>query len=256
MTASSLPPELLLAVVVVGLVGLVALVLLAAGARRLSGRRTAWHDTLHGLMNVRSPEPEARRAMCELLLVCFTAEEFRRFVADLELALTHELLGETCSDATVITHGVDLLLRHARVDLHFFDRWAKLRPRRQSQIFLVAGEMGCLSPQTAVAGAATLPATAAASPLQMAAPPVGQDFDLWLFLAFVLLIVGLVLLFLALRDSPFRVEYTLAAFLIGAFVFLVLMRHYIAAVVALFAGLFVLFWTGIRADRRAALARA
>ena len=43
--------------------------------------------------------------------------------------------------------------------------------------------------------------------------------------------------------------------MIGAFVFLVLLRHDIAAVVALFAGLFVLVWTGMRADRRAALAR-
>jgi hypothetical protein len=81
-------------------------------------------------MDLRSPDPDARRAICELLLVCFTAEEFRRFVADLEPALIQELLGEACSDATVITHGVDLLLRHGRVDLHLFDRWAKLRPRR------------------------------------------------------------------------------------------------------------------------------
>lgn len=250
MTASSLPPELL----VVGLVGLVGLALLATGAWKPPGRQMAWHGTLHGLMDVRSPEPGARGAMCELLLVCFTAEEFRRFVADLEPALTHDLLGEACSDVTVITHGVDLLLRHGRVDLHLFDRWAKLRPRRRSQIFLIAGEMGCLSSQTAVAGAAALPA-AAASPLTIPAPPVGQDFNLWLALAFVLFIVGLVLLFLALRDSPFQVEYTVAAFLIGAFVFLVLLRHDIAAVVALFAGLFVLVWTGVRADRRAALAR-
>lgn len=205
-------------------------------------------------MDVRSPDPDARRAMCELLVLCFDAEEFRRFVADVDPALTHELPGETCSDATVINRGVDLLFRHARVDLYFFERWAQLRPARRSQIFAVAGEMESLAPRTAAIGSMATSA-AAATPLQVAPQAAGQDLDFWAFMVFVLILVAVVLLFLALRDDPFRVEYTIAAFLIGAAAMFVFMRHYTAALFAFVAGLLVLFWTGMRADRRAAIER-
>lgn len=220
------------------------------------GRRIDRYVTLRGLMDVRSPDPDARRAMCELLVLCFNAEEFRRLVADIDPALTHELPGETCSDATVINRGVDLLLRHARVDLNFFERWAQLRPARRSQIFLVAQEMVPLAPRTTAIGS-TAPSFAAATPLEMAAPQAtGQDLDFWAFMLLVSLVVVVVLLYLALRDDPFRVEYTIAAFLIGAAIVLALLRHDIAAFFTLVAGVFVLVWTGIRADRRAAIARA
>ncbi len=206
-------------------------------------------------MDARSPDPDARRAMCELLVICFTAEEFRHFVADVDPALTHGLPGEACSDATVINRGVDLLFRHARVDLYFFERWAQLQPARRSQIFSVAGGMESLAPRTAEVGSMASSA-AAATPLPMAAPQAaGQDLDFWTFMVFVLIIVAVVLLFLALRDHPFRVEYTIAAFLIGAAAVFVVLRHYIAALVALVAGLFVLVWTGMRADRRTAIER-
>ncbi len=200
-------------------------------------------------MDVRNPDPDARRGMFELLVRCFNAEEFRRFVADVDPALTHELPGATVCDANLINHGVDLLLRHGRVDQYFFERWAQLRSAFRPQIFLVAGEMDGLSPQTAAGGSVSPSVTA--TPLQMAAPQAGQDFDFWSFLAFVLIFVGVVLLFLALRDHPFRVEYTIAAFLIGVAAVFVFLRHYIAALFALVAGLLVLAWIGKRADRLA-----
>ena len=65
MTATSLPPELL----VVGLVGLVGLALLATGAWKPPGRQMAWHGTLHWLLYVRGPEPGTRRAMFVVFFV-------------------------------------------------------------------------------------------------------------------------------------------------------------------------------------------
>jgi hypothetical protein len=208
-------------------------------------------------MDARSPDPDARRAMYELLLDCFNAEQFRRFVADVDPALTRELPGEACSDATVIDRGVDLLFRHARVDLNFFERWAQHRPKRRSQIFSLADEMESLAPRTAAIGSmASSAAAAAAAPLQMAAPQAaGQDLDFWAVLALVLILVAVALLFLALRADPFRVEYTIAAFLIGIAAVFVLLRHYTAALFAFVAGLLLVVWTGIRADRRAAIER-
>lgn len=289
--ASSLPPELLLAVVVIfgviGLVGVVALALVVFWARAeefdgfarsrgtdamvMLSRRNRVHlsvreqnpearqpapgGTLRGLMDLRSPDRNACRAMCELLVQSFSADEFRRLITDVDPALVPELPGESCPLATLVSNGVDLLLRHGRVDREFFNRWAELRSARRSQIFIVAEAMGCSSPRPVVAGAAAFSATAAVPPIPIAAPSASQDSDSWSFLALILLLVVVVLLFLALHDSPFRVEYTVAAFLIGVAFVLVLLRHYIAALVALIAGIFVLVWIGSRADRRAAIAR-
>jgi len=192
--------------------------------------------------------------MVELLVRSFSADEFRRLVADVDLALIAELPGEPCPPATLITQGVDLLLRHGRVDPNFFKRWIELRPAHRSEILSIAEGTHRPSSRPAVAEAATLVATPAAPPLASASSGE-QNFDVWIFLAFILILVVVVLLFLALRDSAFRVECTIAAFLVGVAFVLVLLRQKIAALFALAAGLLVLYWIDRRRDRQAAIAR-
>jgi|JI9StandDraft_1071089.scaffolds.fasta_scaffold20287_3 hypothetical protein len=206
-------------------------------------------------MDLRNLNPDVRRAMVELFVRGFSADEFRRLVADVNPALIPELPGESCPPATLIAHGVDLLLRHGHTDPQFFNRWIELRPAHRSEILSIAEGMRRPSPRPAVTEPITLSATAAAPALVSTAASADQNFDVWIFLAFVLLLVVVVLLFLALHDSPFRVEYTIAAFLIAVAFVLVLLRHYIAALFALAAGLLVMFWIGRRVDRQAAIAR-
>jgi hypothetical protein len=103
-----------------------------------------------GCMDLQRPNPEVLRRMRDLLVASFDADQFRRFIADLEPAIIQELPGNVCSLATLVARGVDLLLQHAGIDLQYFERRAELRPKRRQEIFAIAGELGFLPSQASI----------------------------------------------------------------------------------------------------------
>jgi len=202
-------------------------------------------------MDLGGPNPDALRAVRDFLVRCFDDGQFRRLVSDVAPTITSELPGEGCSLAKLIADGVDLLWRCAQLNLRFFERWAELQPQRRSEIIKLAGAMGFSVPQTA-ANDATLTTAASKTPpsLGVTAPRP----ELLLFLVFVVLVVVVLVVFFGLRASPYRVEYTVAVFLIAMSLLLVLCRESLAAAIYLLAGLGVLFWIGRRKERQEALA--
>lgn len=218
-----------------------------------AGRRPP-HGTLRDIVALRNTSPDARRELCELLVDCFTADEFREFFADLGPEFVPNLPEPGCTRTKLVADGVDLLLRLGRVDPYFFKKWAELRPARQSQILAVAKAVGCQTPQVAVGGPTGLSAAIGAVPVCVATQQPAPDFNLWILLLFVLLVIVAVVLLVELRDSSFRVEYMIATILILVAIMLALLRAYAAAAAALIAGLVLLFWVGWRMDRRKALA--
>ncbi len=204
-------------------------------------------------MDLRDSDRDARPAMCELLVDCFTAAEFRRFFADVSPGLVADLPELGCSTTKLVADGVDLLRRHGRVDQRFYEKWAERRPARRAEISAVAARMGCLLSQTTMAGASFLASAVGSTPAWWG--PQGQDLSFWLLLAFVLLVIFAAFALVALRDSDFRVEYTAAIVLILAAVLFAFLRMPLPAIVALVAGFALLVWVGIRTDRRTAIAR-
>jgi hypothetical protein len=197
-----------------------------------------------------SSDPAGLRTVCELLADHFAADEFRRFIEAVDEAAARELPGGLSSQTALIADGVACLRRRGLIDARFFQVWAGHRPLRRSEIFAAASALGI----------AALGATAAVAPSSASSgAPTRPDHhpdrgcNPWVLVAlFVILLVTLIV-FLGLRDSPFRVEYAVAVFLICSAILFAALRQYFVAAAALLVGLVILFWTARRADRQRAL---
>lgn len=203
-------------------------------------------------MDPQTPSPDVLRRMRELLVDCFAANEFRRFIADVDEAAERELPGEGSSQTALIADGVALLRRRGLIDARFFQKWADHRRARQREIFEVAVAMGFASLGTSTA---LVPGSACSESPSRSVPtgPTGPGCESWVLFAFLAILVATLIVFLSLHDSPFRVEYAVAFFLICSAILFAIMRQYLAAAAVMFVGLVILFWTGRRADRQRAL---
>lgn len=198
-----------------------------------------------------SSDPAGLRTVRELLADHFGADDFRRFIEDVDEAAARELPGGLSSQTALITDGVACLRRRGLIDARFFQVWADHRPLRRSEIFAAASALGIAALGTSTV---VVPSSASsAAPTQPVSEP-GHGSAPWvLFAFFVAILVATLILLRELHDSPFRVEHAIAFFLICSAILFAAFRQYFVAAAALLVGLVILFWTARRADRQRAL---